>query len=109
MVRPFAKRNVVGRLMKAHQLSRSRSCDLSGLARSTTYYKPVKVDDSFVRDRLQELASLTGVMDIYGFITFFGRKGWSKTRSELTGCTGKKGFRSTNVKAANGLKGSGFR
>lgn len=56
MVGPLAKRNVVGRLMEGRRLSRSRSCDLSGLARSTAYYEPVKVDDGSVRDRLKELA-----------------------------------------------------
>lgn len=55
-MRPFEKRYVAGRLMEAHRLSRSRSCDLSGLARSTAYHKPVKVDDGFVRDRLKKLA-----------------------------------------------------
>jgi len=41
--------------MKAHQLSRSRSCDLVGLARSTAYYKRIGSDDQVVRDRMKEL------------------------------------------------------
>lgn len=57
MVRPSAKRKVAGLLMEAHPLSRSRSCSLAGLARSTAYYAPVKPDDQQIRDRLKELAS----------------------------------------------------
>lgn len=42
--------------MKAHQLSRSRSCGLASLSRSTAYYKPVGPGDRGVRERLKELA-----------------------------------------------------
>lgn len=55
-MRPSAKRNVVGLIMESYRLSRSRCCDLAGLARSTAYYKAIKPDDRAVRDRLKELA-----------------------------------------------------
>jgi putative transposase len=56
VVRPSAKRKVAGLLVETHRLSRSRSCNLLGLSRSTAYYHPVKPDDERLRDRLKELA-----------------------------------------------------
>ena len=56
VVRPLAKRKVAGLLVETHHLSRSHSCNLLGLSRSTAYYHPVKPDDEKLRDRLKKLA-----------------------------------------------------
>ena len=51
--------------MEAHRLSRSRSCDLAGLARSTAYYKKIGSDDQVIRDRMKDLA---GSHRRYGYL-----------------------------------------
>ena len=56
VVRPSAKRSVVGHMMEAQRLSRYRCCNLAGLPRSTAYYVSIRPDDQRVRDRLKELA-----------------------------------------------------
>jgi putative transposase len=65
VVKPSAKRKVAGFLMEAHPLSRSRSCGLVRLARSTAYYDPIKPDDQRLRGRLKDLARSHGC---YGYL-----------------------------------------
>jgi len=57
MVTPGVKRDAVAHARECHGLSERRACDLIGIARRVARYRPSRLDDAGLRQRLRELAA----------------------------------------------------
>jgi putative transposase len=57
MVTPAAKREAVGHLRSAFEVSERRACTVIGVDRTSVRYRAQRADDEPIRVRLRELAS----------------------------------------------------
>ncbi len=77
MVTPAHRREAVAQLVKAHQMSERRACQVAGIDRALVRYRARKPDDAALRARLKALATNAGASAI-AVCTFCcaGRAGW---------------------------------
>jgi putative transposase len=57
MVTPAAKREAVGHLRSAFEVSERRACTVTGADRTSVRYRSSRADDEPIRVRLRELAA----------------------------------------------------
>src|SRR6202035_2712716 len=58
IVAPAAKRQAVAHLCSSFEVSQRRACEVIGADRSSVRYLSLRPDDSVIRSRLRELASV---------------------------------------------------
>lgn len=76
MVTPAAKREVAEYLLKAYDLSRTRTCGLLDLARSSMYYQSIARDDTALRVALRKKARERKRWGYRRLIVLLRRDGW---------------------------------
>lgn len=83
MVTPVAKREVAGYIQQHYPVSRSRTCGLLELSRSSFYYKPNPQDDSPLRKALKEKARERKRWGYRRLIVLLRRDGWTDNHKRI--------------------------